>query len=125
MPRSTLAQESIGRMSESEEFSQYSDEESIIADVESDNRLPLAEQSSLTDQSLLKQAFRGSVHGRKATAQDWRHDRESQFVEDPDSPVESDSKKVDKSQSYSSKIRGYLQKMTQSSKKSGRVSCMP
>jgi hypothetical protein len=117
MPRSTLSQESIGNMSDSEEFSQYSDEDSVFADVES------ISSRSLTDQDLLKQAFRGSVHGRKATAQDWRHDRESQFVEDQEQ--DGDIKKVDKSRSYSSKIRGFLRKMTQSSKASGRVSCVP
>ena len=107
MPRSTLSHESIGSMSESVDLSQYSDEESVYAevDVESANNL------SLTDQTLLKQAFRGTVHSRKTTAKDWRHERESQFDEDLSSPPEIDPKKTDTSRSYSSKIRGFLRKL--------------
>jgi hypothetical protein len=108
MPRS------IGSMSESEDLSHYSDAdaESIFADVES------ASGPSFSDQTLLKQAFTGSVQGRKSTAKDWRYERESQFVEDAASPVKNESKKVDKGRSYLSKIWGFVQKMTFVGKKS-------
>jgi hypothetical protein len=112
MPRSSLAHESIGSMSESEDLSHYSDAESILADVESVNG------PSFSDQTLLKQAFSGSVHSRKYTAKDWRHERESQFKEDTAAPEENDSKKADKGRSYSSRIRGFVQKMAYVCKKS-------
>ena len=114
MPRSTLSHESIGSMSESLDLSQYSDEESVYPDVESAES---GNNVSLSDQTLLKQAFRGSVHGRKITAKDWRHERETQFDEDLNPPPEIDSKKSDTNRSYSSKIRGFLRKLTFAGKK--------
>ncbi len=110
MPRSTLAHESIGSMSDSEDLSHFSDEESVVTDVDS---------PSLSDQTLLKQAFSGAVHCRKSTAQDWRHERETQFVEESDCSADSEAKNnVSKGRSYSSRIRGFVKKIAFAGKKS-------
>jgi hypothetical protein len=115
MPRSAFSQlshESIGSMSDSEDLSQYSDEDSVFADVES------ASSSSLSDQTLLKLAFSGAVHTRKCVAKDWLRERASEFVEGADYPAGSDSNKANKGRSYTSMIRGFVKKMTIASKKS-------
>jgi hypothetical protein len=114
MPRSTLSHESIGSMSDCEDLSQYSDSESVFTDVDSTCSL------SLSDQTLLKQAFSGAVHSRKCTAKDWRHEheRQFQFIEDVICPTESDSNQANKSRSYSSRIRGFVKKLTSAGKKS-------
>ncbi len=112
MPRSTLAHESIGGMSDSEDLTQYSDAESVVADIES-----AASSCSRSDQTLLKLAFSGAVESRKCTAKDWRHERACEFVEDADSAAGSDSNQVNKRRSYTSRIRGFVKKMTFASKK--------
>jgi hypothetical protein len=90
-------------LSDSEDLSQYSDEESVFADIES---ISLASSVSISDQALLKQAFRGPVQYRKTTAQDWRNERESKFVDE--SKAEIDPKEVDKSRNYASQDSGPL-----------------
>ncbi len=99
-------------MSESEDLSHYSDAESVLADVDS------ARSASLSDQTLLKLAFSSEVHSRKCVAKDWRHERASEFVEGTDLDAGSDSNKTNQSQSYTSRIRGFVKKMTFAGKKS-------
>ena len=109
MPRSTLEQESIGSMTDSEDLTQYSDAEFFFADIETTS------SCSLSDQTLLKLAFSGAVQSRKCTAKNWRHERACEFSEGADSP---DSNQVNKSRSYTSRIRGFVKKMTFAGKKS-------
>ncbi len=99
-------------MSDFEDLSQYSDSESVFADVESTSSL------SLSDQTLLKQAFQGAVHSRKCTAMDWRHERQSDFIEVLDCPAESAADKANKSRSYSSRLRSFVKKLPFAGKKS-------
>ncbi len=112
MPRSTLEHESIGSMSDSEDLTQYSDAESVFADIES------ASSCSLSDQTLLRLAFSSAVQSRKCTAKDWRHERACEFTEGADSAAGGDSNQVKKSRSYTSRIRGFV-------KKSKKIAALP
>ena len=61
---------------------------------------------ALSDQTLLVQAFRGSVRGRKSAARDWLVER----VEDISHAVEPEAP-VKKDKSYSSKLRSLMRKL--------------
>ena len=63
-------------------------------------------RASLSDQTLLMQAFRGSVNVRKTAARDWLVDR----VDDI-SDAESQSSPAKKDKGYSSKIRSLMHKL--------------
>ena len=66
---------------------------------------------ALSDQTLLVQAFRGSVRGRKSAARDWLVDRVDDIchAEEPEAQVQKD-------RSYSSKLRSLMRKLNISSK---------
>jgi hypothetical protein len=96
----------------SEDHLHCSDAESTFEEFEAASSL------RLSDQTLLKQAFGIAVHGSKWKAKDWRHERESQFVQEHSLSGETDPKKVAKNRSYSSKIRSLLRKITIASTKS-------
>ena len=87
--------------STADDFSHYSDARSTFDDCEAAN------SHGLSEQTLLKQAFRVAVHSRRSKAKDWRRERESQFLEDPSLSETTDSM-VTKNTSYSSKIRSLL-----------------
>ena len=61
---------------------------------------------ALSDQTLLVQAFRDSVRGRKSAARDWLVER----VEDISHAVEPEAP-VKKVRSYSSKLRSLMRKL--------------
>ena len=67
-------------------------------------------RTTLSDQTLLMQAFRGAVCSRKEMAREWRTERENDITmamrTAPDNEVASSSKK-----SYSSRVRSLMRKL--------------
>ena len=106
MPRSsqTITITGSSDESESDDVSCNSDQNTVISTVGS-------EKMDLSDQTLLVQAFRGSVKGRQSAARDWLVDRveDIKHAEDQVPPATHDK-------SYSTKLRNLMRKLNISKK---------
>ena len=106
MPLSNYSEESFESNNDSCSDASGSDLYSTRSDLD----ISTSSRTTLSDQTLLRQAFGGAVHGRKVVAREWRTERE-QDISVAVRIAEANEAAATPKKSYSSRVRSLMRKL--------------